>query len=99
MMKLGFADAAQQAPLYFKTTDEMLAEFSYLGEAVAHEVVIDAPNAIADRCGELKPFPDGTHAPEIPNANDELRNMAVREAHAIYGDALPRSCRRGWIGN
>ena len=89
MMKLGFADAAQQAPLYFKTTDEMLAEFSYLGEAVAHEVVIDAPNAIADRCGELKPFPDGTHAPEIPNANDELRNMAVREAHAIYGDALP----------
>ena len=89
MMKLGFSDAAEQAPLYFKPTNEMLEEFSYLGEEVAREVVIDAPNAIADRCDEVKPFPDGTHAPEIPNANNELRDMAIREAHAIYGDELP----------
>ena len=51
MSKLGFADAEQQAPLYFKTTAEMLEEFSYLGEAKAHEVVIDVPNRIADLCG------------------------------------------------
>lgn len=89
MMKLGFADAAEQAPLYFKTTDELLDEFSYLGEETAHEVVIEAPNKIADRCETLKPFPDGTHAPEIPNAENELRDMALRRAHEIYGDQLP----------
>lgn len=89
MMKMGFSDAAEQAPLYFKPTHEMLEEFSYLGEDVAHEVVIDAPNAIADRCDVLKPFPDGTHAPEIPNADNELRDMAIQKAHAIYGDRLP----------
>ena len=89
MYKLGFADADHQPPLYLKTTDEMLEEFSYLGEEDAHSVVIDAPNAIADLCDELKPFPDGTHAPEIPNASEELRNMAVTEAHRIYGDPLP----------
>ena len=89
MMKLGFSDAAEQAPLYFKTTDEMLDEFSYLGEEDAHAVVIDGPNSIADRCEALKPFPDGTHAPEIPNASNELRDMATREAHSIYGDPLP----------
>lgn len=89
MMKLGFSDAAEQAPLYFKTTDEMLDEFAYLGEKDAHAVVIDGPNSIADRCEMLKPFPDGTHAPEIPNASNELRDMATREAHSIYGDPLP----------
>lgn len=89
MMKLGFADAAEQAPLYFKPTQQMLEDFSYLGEAAAREVVVEAPNAIAARCDALKPFPDGTHAPEIPNAENELRDMAVREAHAIYGDDLP----------
>jgi len=88
MMKMGFSDAAEQAPLYFKTTDEMLEEFAYLGED-AEKVVIDAPNTIADSCDELKPFPDGTHAPEIPNANNELREMATQKAHEIYGDPLP----------
>lgn len=89
MYKQGFSDAEHQPPLYFKTTQEMLQEFSYLGEEVAHAVVIDAPNAIADSCDELKPFPDGTHAPEIPNASNELRDMAVTTAHKIYGDPLP----------
>ncbi len=89
MCKLGYADAEQQAPLYFKTTDEMLEEFSYLGAETARRVVIDAPNEIADRCGALKPFPDGTHAPKIENAERELTGMALARAHELYGDPLP----------
>ena len=89
MTKLGFADAGEQAPLYFKTTDEMLAEFAYLGEAEAHRVVIEAPNAIADACEELKPFPDGTHAPKIENAEEILTDLAMTKAHEIYGETLP----------
>ena len=89
MSKLGFEDAEQQAPLYFKTTEEMLAEFSYLGEEKAHEVVIDVPNRIADLCDELVPFPEGTHSPTIENAEEELRTTAIDRAHEIYGDPLP----------
>ena len=89
MTKLGFEDACYQAPLYFKTTDEMLEEFAYLGEGIAHRVVIEAPNAIADLCEELKPFPDGTHAPTIENAENLLTDMALGRAHEIYGDELP----------
>lgn len=89
MSKLGFSDAVLQAPLYFKTTEEMLEEFSYLGTEKAYEVVITVPNTIADRCEELKPFPDGTHAPTIPNAEEELRGMAMGKAHELYGDPLP----------
>ncbi|MBR3179194.1 MAG: PolC-type DNA polymerase III [Clostridia bacterium] len=89
LSKLGFEDAEMQAPLYLKTTEEMLQEFSYLGTEKAHEVVIDVPNQIADMCDPLKPFPDGTHAPKIPNAAEELRSMAVNKAHEIYGEPLP----------
>ncbi|MEG1893679.1 MAG: PolC-type DNA polymerase III [Clostridia bacterium] len=86
-----FKDAEQQAPLYFKTTDEMLEEFSYLGESKAREVVIDNPNAIADMCEVMKPFLDGkrTYAPTFPGANEELSGMAVARAHELYGDVLP----------
>ncbi len=89
MSKLGFADAIEQAPLYFKTTADMLEEFSYLGPEKAHEVVIDVPNRIADQCDTLKPFPDGTHSPMIENAEEELKNTAITRAHEIYGDPLP----------
>ncbi|MDO4573040.1 MAG: PHP domain-containing protein, partial [Clostridia bacterium] len=89
MTKQGFEDAAEQAPLYFKTTEEMLEEFSYLGAEKAREVVISAPNAIAGLCEALKPFPDGTHAPKIPDAENILRGMAISTAHEIYGDPLP----------
>lgn len=89
MSKLGFDDAVEQAPLYFKTTSDMLEEFSYLGAEKAHEVVIDVPNRIADMCDVLKPFPDGTHSPEIENAEEELKNTAITRAHEIYGDPLP----------
>ena len=87
----GFDDAEQQAPLYFKTTDEMLEEFSYLGEEKAREVVITNPNMIADSCERMKAFlsEKGTYAPTFPGANDELRNMALKKANEIYGDELP----------
>ncbi len=89
MTKLGFEDACYQAPLYFKSTDEMLEEFSYLGEEAARRVVIEAPNCIADLCESLKPFPDGTHAPKIEDAENILTNMSLAKAHEIYGDPLP----------
>lgn len=86
-----FKDAEQQAPLYFKTTDEMLEEFSYLGEEKAFEVVVTNPNAIADSCDRLKAFlsEKGTYAPTFEGANEELRGMAEKRAHEIYGDPLP----------
>ena len=90
-----FKDAEQQAPLYFKTTKEMLDEFSYLGEDKAYEVVVKNPNMIADMCDSLKPFlsEKSTYAPEFPGASDELRSMAMTKAHEIYGDPLPEVVR------
>ena len=87
----GFEDAEEQAPLYFKTTDEMLEEFSYLGAEKAREVVVENPGRIADSCENLKPFlsEKSTYAPTFPGANEELRDMALVRAHEIYGDTLP----------
>ncbi|MDR0840615.1 MAG: PolC-type DNA polymerase III [Christensenellaceae bacterium] len=87
----GFDDAEEQAPLYFKTTDEMLREFCYLGEEKAREVVVDNPNAIAARCERLKPFlsEKSTYAPTLPDADEELTDMAYACAHALYGKVLP----------
>lgn len=85
----GFSDADRQAPLYFKTTDEMLEEFSYLGEEKAREVVIENPNMIADSIDKLKPIPDGTYPPEIEGADEELRRMNYEKAREIYGEDLP----------
>lgn len=88
----GFKDATRMTPLYFRTTDEMLEEFSYLGEERAREVVITNPNMIAERCGEqLHPFLDEkfTYSPELPNAKEILESMTMNEAHRRYGDPLP----------
>ncbi len=87
--EMDYKDAHLQPPLYFKTTDEMLEEFSYLGEEEAMEVVVHAPNCIAERCDVLKPYPDGTYAPKIEDAENILRNMATDRAHELYGDPLP----------
>ena len=91
MHSKGFADSDIQAPLYFKTTDEMLEEFSYLGEDKAYEIVVKTPNMIADMCDKLKPYLDEqkTYAPTFPGANEELSNMAITMAHKIYGEELP----------
>ena len=89
MTAQGYSDAANQAPLYLKTTDEMLAEFAYLGEETARQVVIEYPNAVADLCEPLKPIPDGTFPPNIPGAEEELREICLRRTKALYGDPLP----------
>lgn len=85
----GYSDADNQPPLYFKTTDEMLNEFKYLGSAKAKEVVIDVPNQIADMVEEILPIPNGTFPPVIEGSDDELRDMCVAKAKKIYGESLP----------
>ena len=85
----GFADADGQAPLYFRTTEEMLEEFSYLGEEKAKEVVITNPNRIADLCETIQPVKDGSYPPSIENCEQDLVDMCHRKAHRIYGEVLP----------
>lgn len=88
----GFRDAGRMTPLFFRTTDEMLEEFSYLGADKAYEIVVTNPNIIAERCGEqLHPFLDEkfTYSPELPNAKEILQEMTMNEAHRRYGDPLP----------
>ncbi|RKD34765.1 PolC-type DNA polymerase III [Thermohalobacter berrensis] len=85
----GFADADNQAPLYFKTTNEMLEEFSYLGKEKAKEVVIKNPNFIANMIEDMLPIPEGTFPPKIEGSEEELRKMTYRKAKSIYGDPLP----------
>ncbi len=85
----GFTDADNQPPLYFKTTDEMLREFSYLGTETAREVVIDAPRRIADSIEAIIPIPDGTYPPIIEGSDTELRDMCYAKARRIYGDPIP----------
>ena len=88
----GFKDAVRMTPLYFRTTDEMLEEFSYLGKERAREVVITNPNIIAERCGEqLSAYLNEkfTYSPELPNAKEILEEMTMTEAHRRYGDPLP----------
>ena len=86
----GYGDADYQPPLYFRTTEEMLSEFSYLGEALAKEVVITNTNMIADRIGDLKPVPDDKAPPEIPGSDEELRKLTYDKAMSIYGENLPQ---------
>ena len=85
----GFGDADNQPPLYFKTTEEMLKEFSYLGSEIAKEVVIKNPQAIADSIDVVKPIPDETYPPKIEGADDDIRNMTMNKVHSIYGENLP----------
>ncbi len=85
----GFSDADNQAPLYFKSTDEMLKEFSYLGEDRAYEVVVKNTNMIADMCEVIRPVPRENYPPHIDGCEDDLRNMCYEKAKRIYGDPLP----------
>ena len=85
----GFADADKQAPLYFRTTKEMLKEFTYLGEEKAREIVITNTNKIADMVEKIKPIPDDTFPPKIEGADEELRQICMDKAISIYGDPLP----------
>ena len=92
MTSMGFSDASQQAPLYFRTTDEMLAEFAYLGEKTAKEVVITNPNKIADLCESgMTPFPRGTFPPSLEGADEDLTRICWERTKRDYGDPVPEN--------
>jgi len=84
-----FSDADRDIGLYFRTTDEMLAEFTYLGEEGAREVVIDGPNAIADMVEVIRPIPEGSFTPKLEGAEEELQQRCWDKARRIYGDPIP----------
>ena len=85
----GFDDADKDNPLYFRTTDEMLREFSYLGEEKAREVVVTNPNKIADMCETLRPVPHNLFAPKIENSVEDLKSLVYSKFHRLYGDNPP----------
>lgn len=85
----GFEDAEFQAPLYFKTTEEMLNDFAYLGEKTAYEVVVTNSNLINSWIEDIKPIPDELYAPKIPGAEEQIIEMTYNRAREIYGDPLP----------
>ena len=85
----GFEDAELQAPLYLRTTEDMLEEFSYLGEDNARRVVIDNPLHICDLVTELRPVPEELHAPVIEGAEEQITEMTYQKAREMYGEVLP----------
>ncbi len=86
----GFKDADNQAPLYLRTTEEMLAEFAYLGSDKAEEIVIENPNKIADMCEKIAPVRPDKCPPVIENSDQLLRDICHKKAHEMYGSALPK---------
>ncbi len=86
----GFEDADDQAPLYLRTTEEMLAEFEYLGSDKAEEIVITNTNKIADRIDVMSPVRPDKCPPVIPDSDKTLKDICYRRAHELYGDELPQ---------
>ncbi len=89
MASKGFKDADNQAPLYLRTTEEMLKEFEYLGKEKAEEVVITNTNLIADMIERISPVRPDKCPPVIENSDENLREICYNKAHSIYGENLP----------
>ena len=86
----GFDDCDKPNPLYFRTTDEMLSEFSYLGEEKAYEVVVKNPNLIADMCDTVRPVPHNLFAPKIENSVEDLKSLVYGKMERLYGKNPPQ---------
>ena len=86
----GYADADTQAPLYLRTTEEMLEEFKYLGEEKAYEVVVINTNKISDMCDRISPISPEKCPPHIPGCEQTIKDIAYSKAHELYGDPLPQ---------
>ena len=85
-----YEDADNQAPLYLRTTEEMLEEFSYLGEEKAYEVVVTNTNLISDMCEQISPISPEKCPPHIPGCEEDIKNIAYKKAHELYGNPLPK---------
>ena len=85
----GYKDADNQAPLYLRTTNEMLDEFKYLGEEKAYEVVVTNTNKIADMCEQISPISQEKCPPHIPGCEQTIKDIAYNRAHELYGEVLP----------
>jgi DNA polymerase-3 subunit alpha (Gram-positive type) len=84
-----YDDADNQAPLYLRTTDEMLKEFDYFGEEKAYELVVTNTNKIADMCDKISPISPEKCPPHIPGCEEDIKNIAYNKAHELYGEELP----------
>lgn len=85
----GYKDADNQAPLYLRTTNEMLDEFKYLGEEKAYEVVVTNTNKVADMCEQISPISQEKCPPHIPGCEQTIKDIAYDKAHKLYGENLP----------
>ena len=90
----GFSDCDRENPLYFRTTDEMLQEFSYLGEETAKEVVVTNTNLIADMCEDVRPLPHNLYAPKIENSVEDLKSLVYGKLERLYGKNPPEMIRK-----
>ena len=84
-----YEDCDRENPLYFRTTDDMLREFAYLGEEKAYEVVVTNTNLIADMCDTVRPVPHNLFAPKIENSVEDLKSLVYEKFHRLYGDNPP----------
>ena len=85
----GYDDADEQAPLYLRTTEEMLKEFEYLGPEKAYEVVVTNTNKVSDMCERISPISPEKCPPHIEGCEETIKNIAFDKAHELYGDPLP----------